>query len=99
MRERRNSVSRAMPPASFRLPATTASAGGNPAHRPKIDTMAANPVAAIPARHKNVNRAEVCDQNFVEFVRDWNGGRAAQSPARGAQPSSPFGVDSKLAPV
>jgi 2-oxoisovalerate dehydrogenase E1 component len=27
----------------------------------------------IPARHKNVNRAEVCDQNFLEFVRDWNG--------------------------
>ncbi|MBS0461893.1 MAG: MFS transporter, partial [Proteobacteria bacterium] len=27
----------------------------------------------IPARHKNVNRAEVCDQNFVEFVQQWNG--------------------------
>jgi 2-oxoisovalerate dehydrogenase E1 component len=27
----------------------------------------------IPARHKNVNRAEVCDQNFIEFVRDWSG--------------------------
>ncbi|WP_300614776.1 thiamine pyrophosphate-dependent enzyme [Dokdonella sp.] len=27
----------------------------------------------IPARHKNVNRAEVCDQNFVEFVRNWTG--------------------------
>ena len=27
----------------------------------------------IPARHKNVNRAEVCDQNFVEFVQDWPG--------------------------
>ena len=26
----------------------------------------ANP---IPARHKNVNRAEVCDQNFSEFVQ------------------------------
>src|SRR5690349_466611 len=27
----------------------------------------------IPARHKNVNRAEVCDQNFVEFVQAWHG--------------------------
>jgi len=30
----------------------------------------ANP---IPARHKNVNRAEVCDQNFSEFVQNWDG--------------------------
>src|SRR5450759_1526583 len=28
---------------------------------------------AIPARHRNVNRAEVCDQNFVEFVQNWSG--------------------------
>ncbi|MEO8743636.1 MAG: MFS transporter, partial [Lysobacteraceae bacterium] len=27
----------------------------------------------IPARHKNVNRAEVCDQNFIEFVKQWDG--------------------------
>src|SRR5688572_12725980 len=27
----------------------------------------------IPARHKDVNRAKVCDDNFVEFVRGWNG--------------------------
>jgi 2-oxoisovalerate dehydrogenase E1 component len=27
----------------------------------------------IPARHKNVNRAEVCDQNFSEFVQNWSG--------------------------
>ena len=27
----------------------------------------------IPARHKNVNRAEVCDQNFIEFVQNWHG--------------------------
>ncbi len=27
----------------------------------------------IPARHKNVNRAEVCDQNFIEFVQGWSG--------------------------
>ena len=43
--------------------------------------MAANPVAAIPARHKNVNRAEVCDQNFLEFVRDWNGSPVRVAPA------------------
>ena len=23
----------------------------------------------IPARHRNVNRAEICDQNFIEFVQ------------------------------
>jgi 2-oxoisovalerate dehydrogenase E1 component len=33
----------------------------------------------IPARHKNVNRAEVCDQNFIEFVQNWQG-----TPARPA---------------
>src|SRR3982751_6220766 len=27
----------------------------------------------IPARHRNVNRAEVCDANFVEFVQGWQG--------------------------
>ncbi len=27
----------------------------------------------IPARQKNVNRAEVCDQNFKEFVQNWRG--------------------------
>ncbi len=34
----------------------------------------------IPARHKNVNRAEVCDHNFIEFVQQWHG-QARQSPA------------------
>ena len=34
----------------------------------------------IPARQKNVNRAQVCDENFVEFVRAWNG-RRARKPA------------------
>src|SRR5690242_9716945 len=34
----------------------------------------------IPARHRNVNRAEVCDQNFLEFVQGWNG-RAHPRPA------------------
>ncbi|MCI1730159.1 MAG: thiamine pyrophosphate-dependent enzyme [Chiayiivirga sp.] len=32
--------------------------------------MSAQPV---PARHKDVNRAKVCDDNFVEFVRGWSG--------------------------
>jgi len=35
--------------------------------------MNAIPKPPIPARHKNVNRAEVCDQNFIEFVQNWSG--------------------------
>ncbi|MDE1961361.1 MAG: hypothetical protein KGH80_07160, partial [Xanthomonadaceae bacterium] len=27
----------------------------------------------ISARHKSLNRAEVCDQNFIEFVQNWQG--------------------------
>jgi 2-oxoisovalerate dehydrogenase E1 component len=27
----------------------------------------------IPARQKDVNRAKVCDDNFIEFVTGWNG--------------------------
>jgi 2-oxoisovalerate dehydrogenase E1 component len=27
----------------------------------------------IPARHKDVNRAKVCDDNFIEFVSNWRG--------------------------
>ena len=55
----------------------------------RTHAMAANPVTLIPARHKNVNRAEVCDQNFVEFVRNWSGNRAAQPAALSPQPSAP----------
>jgi hypothetical protein len=55
----------------------------------RIVTMAANPVTLIPARHKNVNRAEVCDQNFVEFVRNWQGAGARPPSALGPQPSAP----------
>ncbi len=29
--------------------------------------------APIPARQKQVNRAEVVDQNFIEFVQNWSG--------------------------
>src|SRR5512146_897739 len=43
----------------------------------------------IPARHKNVNRAEVCDQNFIEFVQTWQGAGARQPSAHSPQPSSP----------
>ncbi|MEO6104737.1 MAG: thiamine pyrophosphate-dependent enzyme [Pseudoxanthomonas sp.] len=32
----------------------------------------------IPARMKGLNRAEICDQNFTEFVRDWVGAVAAK---------------------
>ena len=28
---------------------------------------------SVSARHRNVNRAEVCDRNFAEFVHEWNG--------------------------
>ena len=28
---------------------------------------------SIPARMKGLNRAEICDVNFTEFVKDWNG--------------------------
>ena len=33
--------------------------------------MTAHP--SIPARMKGLNRAEICDQNFIEFVKEWNG--------------------------
>src|SRR5690606_10059771 len=29
--------------------------------------------APIPARQRDVNRAKVCDDNFIEFVRAWSG--------------------------
>ena len=41
----------------------------------------------IPARHKNVNRAEVCDQNFAEFVQEWRG--APHRAPRADQPVLP----------
>src|SRR5688572_17830107 len=36
---------------------------------------AAMPIAPPPiaARHRGLNRAEICDQNFIEYVRDWTG--------------------------
>ena len=41
----------------------------------------------IPARHRNVNRAEVCDQNFIEFVRTWQG-----------TPQAPVSLDAAILP-
>lgn len=41
----------------------------------------------IPARHKNVNRAEVCDQNFIEFVQGWSG--SPRRAPRGDESVSP----------
>jgi 2-oxoisovalerate dehydrogenase E1 component len=38
--------------------------------------------AGIPPRMRGVNRAEICDANFQEFVRDW-GGAADARPAPG----------------
>jgi len=34
----------------------------------------------IPARMKGINRAEICDVNFQEFVQDWNGTVAVKPP-------------------
>ncbi|MEP6908247.1 MAG: thiamine pyrophosphate-dependent enzyme [Pseudoxanthomonas sp.] len=36
----------------------------------------------IPARMRGLNRAEICDQNFTEFVNDWSGSVATR-PAPG----------------
>jgi 2-oxoisovalerate dehydrogenase E1 component len=37
--------------------------------------MSAQPIIPnpIPARMKGLNRAEICDQNFIEYVQQWNG--------------------------
>ncbi len=42
---------------------------------------------AIAARHKGFNRAEIVDQNFIEFVQLWQG-QSAQPP-RGDEPVLP----------
>jgi 2-oxoisovalerate dehydrogenase E1 component len=36
---------------------------------------------SLPARMKGLNRAEICDQNFTEFVNEWNGQAAARPDA------------------
>jgi 2-oxoisovalerate dehydrogenase E1 component len=35
----------------------------------------------IAARHRGLNRAEICDQNFIEFVTEWSGSTAAPGAA------------------
>jgi 2-oxoisovalerate dehydrogenase E1 component len=44
--------------------------------------MSSAAIPPIPARMKGLNRAEICDQNFTEFVQQWNGVVAAK-PASG----------------
>lgn len=38
-------------------------------------------VTAIPARQRDINRARVCDENFIEFVRGWRGEARARPAA------------------
>ncbi len=48
---------------------------------------AATPV--IAARHRGLNRADICDQNFIEYVRDWDGAvRAAPAMSEAVLPGS-----------
>ncbi|MCE2943963.1 MAG: MFS transporter, partial [Xanthomonadaceae bacterium] len=35
----------------------------------------------VPARHRGLNRAEICDQNFSDFVKAWDGPVHAAPPA------------------
>jgi 2-oxoisovalerate dehydrogenase E1 component len=43
----------------------------------------------IPARMKGLNRAEICDVNFQEYVRDWNGvHEAGPAPGEAILPGS-----------
>ncbi|MGE8234136.1 MAG: MFS transporter, partial [Stenotrophomonas sp.] len=39
----------------------------------------------IPARMKGLNRAEICDTNFIEFVS-----ALAPGPTQGPQPAAPI---------
>ena len=44
----------------------------------RIDNINMNAIKPpIPARHKGFNRAEIVDQNFIEFVHAWQGEAAA----------------------
>ena len=43
----------------------------------------------IAARHRGLNRADICDQNFIEYVRDWDGAvRQAPAPDEAVLPGS-----------
>ena len=51
--------------------------------------MSAVPATLIPARQRNVNRAQVCDENFTEFVRAWDGAaRRRPAPTEPVLPGS-----------
>jgi 2-oxoisovalerate dehydrogenase E1 component len=54
--------------------------------------------ALIPARQRDINRAKVCDENFLEFVRGWRD--TSTSPPTGSAPvqaGSTCSVDDFLA--
>lgn len=45
--------------------------------------------ALIPARQRGLNRAEICDRNFIEFVQNWDGPlRPVASPNAPVVPGS-----------
>jgi len=47
------------------------------------------PATAIPARMRGVNRAEICDQNFIEFVKEYPAsGRRRPAPHEPVLPGS-----------
>lgn len=50
----------------------------------------------IPARMKGLNRAEICDANFIEFVRHWRGPLAAPPASGDVQPGSALDAASLL---
>ncbi|MEO7251250.1 MAG: thiamine pyrophosphate-dependent enzyme [Arenimonas sp.] len=52
----------------------------------------------IPARQKNVNRAQVCDENFTEFVTHWRGEvRRNSAPDAPVLPGSGCSADDFMA--
>ncbi len=53
--------------------------------------MTAKPISA---RMKGLNRAEICDQNFIEFVQEWNGVADAK-PAPGEAVLEGSALDAK----
>ncbi len=50
----------------------------------------------IPARMKGLNRAEICDANFIEFVRHWRGPSATPLASGAVQPGSALDAASLL---
>src|SRR5690606_25979163 len=49
---------------------------------------------SIPARMRGLNRAEICDVNLSEFVRDWDG-RPAAGPGPGDATLDGSGLDAR----